>query len=580
MSNNNTFEKGDNRPIKGQTDSDRIGGEIINTLETIESDYSRFKDTINNLKNNLQNFMENTSYELGEVKQKTEQKAEKQLVEEKVEDVEEDIFDVDERLNEVMREVGFGEEIEVSNIPPILLEDIYQKILDDLVHELRENLGNHEANQIIQKELENMRMRTSGSELFQYDSRDINIRNLVTSIENNLISPKQIHSTFLELVQKLSEKMPNYKPRNFRAMVNAEGLEFVIKKTTYLLNKTSNIEDNLLEVTKNVEKLGTDLDSKFSHFNSRLSDIEEKIEEEITNQYTDLDYRLSEMEEMLDEFNFNQITEGFEEIRDKNEQMEEMIKNKTSDLEMNLSIVQDDIENLKKDMVDEPMTEDERFVFYAIPDDGATFNKLEKEIGKEVDDIQSKLDSLLEKGKVKDEKRGRWTVYVRSEEGSSEEEIQQDEEEILEESEQDDQELRDSEEADEEPIEEITKEDFSGIIFDEAFTKVTEEKSVDEGLEEESDELEEESDELEEEIEGLEEESDELEEESDLTESEKLIIDEITEDGCTIHHLDKQFEDLDKSDIEEILEKLIEKKEVSTTKRNRWTIYLKQKEVE
>jgi len=57
-------------------------------------------------------------------------------------------------------------------------------------------------------------------------------------------------------------------------------------------------------------------------------------------------------------------------------------------------------------------------------------------------------------------------------------------------------------------------------------------------------------------------------------------LDKIPDDGCTIHNLDKQFENYDKSEIEEILDGLIDKNQLSITKRNRWTIYLKQKEVE
>jgi len=571
--NENVVKKPENRSISSQAKKDDLSGEIINTLETIEDDYSRFKNTINNLKNNLQSFMENTSYELGEVKQKTEQKAEKEIVEKKVEDVEGEIDEVDDRLNEVMREVGFGEEIDVSNIPPILLADIYQKILNDIIEELRDNLGNHEANLIIQEELENMRMRTSGSELFQYDGRDINIRNLVSSIENNLISSKQIHSTFQELVQKLSEKIPNYRPRNFRAMVNAEGLEFVITKTINLIEKTNSLEDSLYEIDKAVDRLEDNLENKQSEITSRISKIEEKIDQDFANKYTDLDYRLSEFEEMFGDLNIEEVSEGLMEVREKNELIEERVDNISSDFEMTLSIVQEDVNELKNNLKDQesPLTEDEKFVYYAIPNDGATLKKLEKEVADDVENVESKLESLCDKGKVDVEKRGRWTVYVRREEKSKEEDMSEEIEDIdyveevdgEEEGSKSDDELKEKKSTEAE--EEVLYDEFSGIVYDEGFTN-----SIEKDEEEEM---------VEEKLKTTEEESDEIEEEK-IIDSENLIMEKIPEDGCTIHHLDKQFEDYDKSEIEEILGELIEKNKVSTTKRNRWTIYLKQKEVE
>lgn len=577
--NENTVKERDNRPVRNQPNKDNIGGEIIHTLETIEDDYSRFKNTINDLKNNLQSFMENTSYELGEVKQKTEQKAEKEVVEKKVGDVEEDIDEVDERLNEVMQEVGFGEEINVSNLPPVLLEKIYQKTLDEIIEELRDNLGNHEANLVIQEELENMRMRTSGSELFQYDGRDINIRNLVSSIENNLISSKQIHSTFQELVQKLSERIPTYRPRKFRAMVNAEGLEFVIKKTIKLLDKTARLEDGLSDIETSVQNIEAELDNKYSEMTSRIQEIEEKLDKDIVNKYTDLDYRLSEFEDMFEDLDIDEISGGLDEVREKNEHIEERIEEMTSDFEMSLSIVQDDVNNLKKNFEEESITEEERFVFYAIPNDGATLKKLQKEVGGKVEDVESKLENLREKGKIEVEKRGRWTVYVRCEEEpikemeseEESEEIEDHVDDVIDEIDESESEEELSEEEEAESDEELIEGDFEGIIFDEGFTMGAEKK---EEVEEEKETFEDESD-----LDEVEEKPDEIEDD-DITEEQKLVMDEIPDDGCTIHQLDKQFENYDKSDIEKILEELIEKNKVSTTKRNRWTIYLKQKEVE
>ncbi len=591
---NDMKRKGDNHPLRGQTQEDRLSGEIISTLDTIEEDYTRFKNTINELKSNLKSFMENTSSELGRVKQETERKAEKELVESKVEDVEEGVDQVDERLSEVMREVGFGEKIDPSNIPPVLLESIYQKILDEIIVELRDNLGTHEANLVIQQELENMRMRTSGSELFQYDGRDITIRNLISSIENNLISPKQIHSTFQELVQKLSEKIPNYRPRNFRAMVRAEGLEYVITKTTNLISKMDEIDSKISEIEKNVNTLNEGQKEKYSELTEKMNEIEVRLDEAVDEKFNQIDYRISGLEEKLEGMDIEEISRDLDELEEKNQNMVERFDEMSSEYEMRMSIMEQELSELKSQIdgrSKKSLNEEERFVYYAIPEDGSTSKKLEKKVGSEVEDVQSCLESLQEKNKIKVEKRGRWDVYVRldrsevntekdeRDEETNEEDIR--EEKVgdkEEETEHEDEQVSDGfGEGEEKTIKDkdIGEKDEEGDVDSSEVSEVI----FDKGLLEEMDK----GEEVEEMDKGEEvEEMDKGEEveESDLTEKELTVLDKIPEDGCTIHHLDKQFEDHDKSEIEEILEDLIEKNQVSITKRNRWTIYLKQKEVE
>lgn len=619
--------------MKGEKD---ISREIINTLETIESDYTQFKDTISSLKGNLQRFMDETETKLQQVDQKAEQKVEEEVVEEKVNEVEDEVDEVDERLEGVMSEMGYGQSVEVTKVPPVLLEGIYQATLNETVEAMRDNLGDHDTQQLIQEELEKMRSRTSGSELFQYDGRKIKLRNIVSSIENNLISAKQIHSTYQEIIDNLSEKVPDYEPSNFRAMINYKGLEYAIEKSTELVDRTDDIDHRLYEVDNKVERVHSELDERIEErlgeFEERLESISESIEE------------LSSLSEKVED-----IEEEIQEISSKYDEM---------------SSITEEVEELKEEMEGKEisLTEEESLVYYSLPEDGATLKKTEKNVGDELEDVEALLGNLVDKGKVKKEQRGRWTVYMRSEEIEEEPE---DEETIEEEPEEELQgELQEEEIVEEEEVEEETEEgeeieevedggeekegsdrSFEGINFDETgFGKVErEEEEVEQEGELESEteglELEEEQEELQEDIEdkvfkekgeGKEEErvEEELDEEvkerdeqveeggeeikerlvegkeaekeegeagietgendgeeyegeeggSELTDEERSVMSKIPDDGCTIHQIDKHIEEFEKDEIEDILEDLMDKDRVSTTKRNRWTIYLKQKE--
>lgn len=116
--------------------------EIVNVLQDIETDYSQFTDNIQSLRRNLQGFMEETEEKLARVTSETRQKAEKKDITKNVTRVKSEISDMDEKLTDVMDEVGYGESLDVSKIPPVILKEVYESTLEHAVLQMRENLGN------------------------------------------------------------------------------------------------------------------------------------------------------------------------------------------------------------------------------------------------------------------------------------------------------------------------------------------------------------------------------------------------------------------------------------------------------
>ncbi len=481
---------------------------LFDTFKKIESDYSQFKDNMRNLRQNLQGFMENTEKKLTRIQQETSEKIDKETVENKVETVKNEVENVDDRLHDVMGEIGYGESLNVSKIPPIILETVYEKTLDDVIATMRKNLGDKDTSDIVRETLEMMRSRTSGSELFQYDGRKINIRNLVPSLNQKLISPKQIHSTYTEMLSKLVENIPGYKPKNFRAMMKSKGLEFAVEKTTKLIKQFNELESEVHDISQTISSLFDGFKKTKDDVEENLEEIESNLEDHFEKKFANTDKRLDKLESYLGEIKeIEDIIHKIEEEEKNREKLEEKFKEFTASYEMNVTRLEKELDDIKEsvDLKEEKeldLEEEEKFVLSSIPPEGATSKRIESSIGDLITDFQECLQSLQNKGLVEKEKRGRWTVYVRTDLG---------------------------EDQDEEIVEEVSK-------------------------------------------------TIESEEEETISEEESLVLDTIPRDGSTLARLNREIEHLDKEDIEIILNKLIDEDKVSTTKRNRWTIYLKKTE--
>ncbi len=163
----------------------------------------------------------------------------------RIKKVEKGIKDIFEDIDELGEEIGYGESLDVSKIPPQVLEGAYQIILDDVVKELKKSFGPHETEKVISSVTEELRQRTSGSELFRVRGPTIELEDVVMSIEKGLISNKQIQMTYEELLKKLAEHVPYYKPKNLRAMLRMKSIEFAVDKLRVLIAEHEYVKKEL-----------------------------------------------------------------------------------------------------------------------------------------------------------------------------------------------------------------------------------------------------------------------------------------------------------------------------------------------
>jgi hypothetical protein len=87
--------------------------------------------------------------------------------------IEREMEKVSEKVLDIMEDSGYGESLSVSKIPPTILEIVYQAILDDIHLEIVKTKGPQDAEKVARSALEEVRLKTSGSELFKFDGRKI-----------------------------------------------------------------------------------------------------------------------------------------------------------------------------------------------------------------------------------------------------------------------------------------------------------------------------------------------------------------------------------------------------------------------
>lgn len=198
-----------------------------------------------------------------------------------MDDLRKDIGKIENRILELAEEVGFGESLNVSKIPPTILESVYEATLADAVKALVSNMGPYDAEALILKILEEIRTQTSGSELFKYEGGKLRIINLAKSLESKLISAKQIQSTYSEVLKRIKEHTPGFKPKNFRAMLKIKSQEFAVDKTSGLTEVLGNIQSELEEFRKIREDIDTrltELEEVRYTLSSDLRELEQRLD--------------------------------------------------------------------------------------------------------------------------------------------------------------------------------------------------------------------------------------------------------------------------------------------------------------
>jgi len=376
--------------------------EINNQMEKINGDLEKLRSEIESLglvSLGLGDYIKREDFErvVGDLKSSFDKLAEenallRQLVDNKIDTskllrIREEQERLSSKIDEILEEIGYGEEMNVGKIPPNILEIVYQTTLDDVISELWKNLGPYEGERVIGKVLEEVRLNTSGSELFKYDGKRLRAKYVSRTIEQKLISAKQVHITYNEILNKLLEHIPGHKAKNFNAMIKIKSQEYAVDKVSVLLEKVSMLEKRM-EDCQNMSRAMRDEISK--EFKKIFEDYREEIELKIKDRMEGIDKKA----------NTNEILELKRGLEVANKAQEELKKE--------LMILREEISKIKDKKEDKNEEKEESVCL----DGQVGSNELKKEVVSEIPSDITDMGNKENNREVKEVKAFCGTVVI------------------------------------------------------------------------------------------------------------------------------------------------------------------------
>jgi hypothetical protein len=285
---------------------------------------------------------------------------------------------LDGKLEGLVDEVGHQESLDISKIPPKILELVYQTTLDDITAALIRSVGEKDAERAVAETMENVRIRTSGSEMFRYEYPRFRIGGLATSIEKGLISAKQVQMTYDEILKRLKEYIPHHQAKSFRAMIKVKSQEYAVERSSEMSKEMGSMQREVEILRQSISEISKSLSDEISRIASKLGEIAGKLQE---------------AESIEDQKSELEITNGFIRPEVPQEEEEEVV----------------------------PGEELQQQILGSIPKNGTSLTKMKKELDHSEEELQSGLDHLLEKGMIRRKKRGKGFVYFIEDEGGGSE---------------------------------------------------------------------------------------------------------------------------------------------------------------
>lgn len=416
----------------------QLKDEVLERLDVIYGQFEDYFKDLDGVRKELESVKEDSKRrEEGLLGLKNEMQREKAEEKKTRKNVERSIEKIDNKIDDIMSEVGYGESLDVSKIPPNILEIVYQSTLDDLVGELWKSLGPGDFERVIIETLEEVRLMTSGSELFRFDNnRRIRTNNLAKSLSEGLISAKQIQTTYDVLLDKLTEYIPYHKAKNFRAMIKIKSQEYTVDKTSFLLEKVDHMEKRLNQTNQLVAALSAQLNAKGMQMDRTARDIEKKMYLRYDSAVFDIRKELEKLnEEKMGGTEKNELTAMVREIRDEQEYLRNEIDGMKAMTEMKDGVYGAKIDMLvkhlgleeKADSVVEAVTsrkrlseldEESAFIYYAVPeaeDEAMTAAAMAKKLSgvMDKDRVKEKIRALADDNFIFEKKKGKTVRYYR-----------------------------------------------------------------------------------------------------------------------------------------------------------------------
>ena len=185
------------------------------------------------------------------------------------------------RLHRVAKEADAtgAEVLDATKIPSEVLERTYRKTLNDLYSAILNEFGEREAVEIVEGVVDDVRKSSAGVDLLSFEDGAFTINKLAEAIDAKLISPKQLHSTYVEFFRQLSECVPAYEARDFKSFVETGSREYAVDEISIHAKRLGNMESELNDIKSEISKITEHFASIEEVEGERADEIKENVGE-------------------------------------------------------------------------------------------------------------------------------------------------------------------------------------------------------------------------------------------------------------------------------------------------------------
>ncbi len=331
---------------------------------------------------------------------------------------------INKKIKGIEEIIGVEEKIDVGKIPANILQLVYQYTLDDAVSTLRKLIGIQDSERILIDVLQDVRTKTSGTELFKYKNGRIITRDLAKAIDKKLISPKQVHLTYIEIMNKIKEYIPSYIPKNFISLLRTKGQEYAIENTT---ENRMRIEMN----ERNIEKLKNDISYLESSLREEILTMKKEEEKKILGKFKEVESKIEGLNNELNKI-YPEIEKIYENLKGitpyienyKNNLMKEILESIPSEgteldkFEYPKEIVEELFNKMKSQVLEYDgkiysINKIEGRILDSIGDENISFSELRKRTNYDKEILKSVLERMVNEEMLIERRYGKGKKYKR-----------------------------------------------------------------------------------------------------------------------------------------------------------------------
>jgi hypothetical protein len=164
----------------------------------------------------------------------------------------------EQRAAELTHFLSPREPLDLSQVPPDVLERSFQAALDEVVAEVAKVEPVDLLERTLDEAIDDVRGRSKGAELFERHGASIRIRGLAPALRRKLISARAAEATFDAVVKHLRTHVPGFHPRPLAAVVRHRAQDFTLERAAAHQERLVEAEGAIERLLREAERIERD----------------------------------------------------------------------------------------------------------------------------------------------------------------------------------------------------------------------------------------------------------------------------------------------------------------------------------